>query len=491
MKIKIFEDEVWYPAVSAYGTDMPYSADFSGKVQMKNNPTVNQMTPLLLSNKGRYIYKEDGFIAIFAGGEIEIDEPVIFKEGLGNLREAYKAAAKAHFGSGSIKIAKKLVESPVYNTWMYAPFDITQEKVLAYARDILALGLPAGTLVIDDKWCKDYGDWRFDEEKFPNPEEMIKALHDMGFSLMLWVCPYLSFEAKVYEYCKENSLLLTENNEIYKLKWWNETSATFDLRKKESLVYMENVFEELVKLGVDGFKADGGDSLYYLNEHEPDRQSFLWAELASKYSFNELRADFNTPSLNVFERLCDKKHSWGKTGIAALIPDALALGLGGHPFFAPDMIGGGEVSDIREKCELKRDIFLAHSQVATLFPSMQFSVLPSYVLGEDIYKLKVLLDLRKKLMPYIKELFDECCRSKEPFVRLLEYVFPHEGFEKIKDVFILGDKYMVVPVTRENEKKKLIRFPKGRWKLGTKVYENGEEIELDLSIDNLLVIERM
>lgn len=87
------------------------------------------------------------------------------------------------------------------------------------------------------------------------------------------------------------------------------------------------------------------------------------------------------------------------------------------------------------------------------------------------------------------ELFSECAKSKEPFVRLLEYVFPDEGFEMVTDMFMLGDKYLVVPITKENEKEKAVRLPNGNW-----VYEGRKcsgELNIKLSLDKVAVFEKI
>ena len=76
MKIKFLDNEVWYPAVSEYGIDMPYDNKFLGRVDFLNNPTSNQMSPILLSNKGRILYHSFGFVARFLEGDIEIDRDI-------------------------------------------------------------------------------------------------------------------------------------------------------------------------------------------------------------------------------------------------------------------------------------------------------------------------------------------------------------------------------------------------------------------------------
>ena len=42
--------------------------------------------------------------------------------------------------------------SPQYNTWIELGTNQTQEAILRYAEQIVAHGLPAGILMIDDGW---------------------------------------------------------------------------------------------------------------------------------------------------------------------------------------------------------------------------------------------------------------------------------------------------------------------------------------------------
>ncbi len=490
MKIKRIDGELWYPAVSEYGMDMPYGDDYEGTLSLKNNGTANQMVPLLLSNKGRLIYGRGGFEAAFQREEIEIIGDADFVCGLKSLRGAFEYYTE-NYCSLPMDIPAEFIKMPIYNTWMHAPFNVTQKKVLEYAEAILDLGMPAGIIIIDDKWSKEYGDWEFDDEKFENPVEMISKLHEMGFLVMLWVCPYVSFESEAFKTgIKEGWLLADEPDEAYRLEWWNETSACIDLRNKKGTGFLKNAFDKLCALGADGFKFDGGDSRYYREEDNPDLQSRLWAELASDYRFNEVRADFDTGAFSIFERLSDKRHSWGRNGISSMLPSAFALGLGAHPVFALDMIGGGEVKDISENTALKEEIFLAHCQLGALMPNMQFSILPDKVLKGGMSTLLKLMDLRGEYSEYMEELWREAMEKGTPIIRLLEFEFPDENFGHILDRFMFGSRYLIVPVTREGEDKKSITLPTGTWKYKDRIYKGRSSIIIDMSLDELVVLEK-
>lgn len=491
-EIQIQEGEVWYPAVSEYGPEMPYDQKTKQEVQMTWNPTANQMQPLLLSSHGRILYHWEGYTATFDSGIIRVDEDaVLLVEGCKTLKEAYLYACARWFERERLQVRSELMEQPIYNTWMYAPFEVTEEKVLAYGAEIEAQHLPIGTLIIDDKWSLSYGDWRFDHEKFPNPEAMIAFLHEKGFFVMLWVCPYVSFGTEAFETCKEQELLLKEGEEISALTWWNETSACLDLRKEEALDYMRASLQSLMELGVDGFKFDGGDSRFYTKEQEPDLQSHQWALLASEYAFNELRAEYHGSGLSLFERLSDKRNSWGPDGIGGILPSALALGLSGHPFFAPDMIGGGEVKDLLDGKHVEKELFFAHCQLAMLFPGIQFSLLPGAVLGSDLSVLQAQWETRKQYLPYLRDEIAKSRVTKEPLIRLMEYEFPGEGMEYVTDQFMLGERYLVIPMTKKKQKHLEVCLPGGRWKYQDRILKGGRVVKIPAAWDRIAVLERM
>lgn len=67
-----------------------------------------------------------------------------------------------------------------------------QDKILEYARSIVKDGYKPGLLIIDDTWQKDYGVWEFNATNFHDPKAMMKELHELGFLVSMWICPYRS-----------------------------------------------------------------------------------------------------------------------------------------------------------------------------------------------------------------------------------------------------------------------------------------------------------
>ena len=259
-------------------------------------------------------------------------------------------------------------------------------ETLQYASDILANGMPAGILMIDDGWSDYYGKWSFNRECFPHAEEMIDKLHQMGFQIMLWVCPYVTPDTVVYRETLKNRYLIMQNKkDPFILKWWNGYSAALDLSNPEAVQWRDQQFQDLCEMGIDGFKFDAGDSICY-NEQSvngkqrnkgnvsPNEMSRLWCLYGEKYRMNEFGAAWRVGGHSIMQRLCDKPHSWGEGGVQALIPGVLAQGILGMPFGCPDMTGGGEYLNFQENSEnLDEELFIRYAGIACLMPVMQFS----------------------------------------------------------------------------------------------------------------------
>ena len=86
----------------------------------------------------------------------------------------------------------------------------------------------------------------------------------------------------------------------------------------------------------------------------------------------------------------------------------------------------------------------------------------------------------------IIELVEESERTGEPILRNMEYNYPHRGYEKIIDQFMLGDRYLVAPVLEKGVTKREVVFPDGKWEDTSdgKVYSGGR-YEVNAPIDKL------
>lgn len=501
MKIAFLENEYWYGMAVKYGMQMPIAPGDHKVFDSTINKTPNQMMPMLVSTKGRSIWNSSGFRLEVVGDSLLMDDTCVLEEVEGGLKEAYLHVMRKYFPFRGKLPAEELFQKIIYNTWIELTFYQNQKDILKYASAILKHGMPSGVLMIDDGWSESYGDWRFHSGKFPEPEEMIEKLHNMGYKIMLWVCPYVTPDSIRYrEAEKKKFLIQTSEGETYIAKWWNGYSAVLDMSNPEAVAWMKEQLDCLIKAGIDGFKFDAGDSIYYRDDNvtfgnvSPDEQSRLWATFGEQYPFNEYRVTFRAGGYGLMQRLCDKAHSWGKHGVASLIPDMLLQGITGHPFGCPDMVGGGEYMNFQniEKKGLDEELFVRHSEIACLMPAIQFSAAPFRVLSEENFAaILKSIEMREKYLPYIMEELQEISRTGEPLVRYMSYEFPDAGVEKIIDQFMLGSRYLVAPVYEKGCKGRKVYLPEGIWMLEEeKIISQGQEMHYSTQQGVPLVFER-
>jgi alpha-glucosidase len=129
------------------------------------------------------------------------------------------------------------------------------------------------------------------------------------------------------------------------------------------------------------------------------------------------------------------------------------------------MIGGGEYKSFQAGATIDQDLVVRSAQCHALMPMMQFSVAPWRVLDEPHLKavLKA-VKVRQEHKDYILDLARESASTGEPVVRSMEYVFPHQGYERVNDQFLLGDRFLVAPVLEQGSRRREVIFPEGKWK---------------------------
>lgn len=504
LRAKFLKDEYWYGGHTNYGFMMPVSANSIFKVDTTVIKSYGQANTLFVSNKGRVIWSEKGFAAAFVLGSIfcksQKAEINIYTAEEQTLKGAYKFAVSRFIKPDGNYPDEKMFRVPQYCTWIQFEHNQTQDGIIKYARSILDCGMPAGELIIDDGWQTQFGDWRFDPKKFPNPEAMTKELHSMGFSVILWICPFVSKKAADFEKLQKENLLVRDNNgETAVRHWWNGNDCLLDFSNPDARQWFTNCTDELTDIyGADGFKQDAGDAMYYKDSDitygnvDANTQSLLWAQSAKRYRFNELRACFQCGGMGVAQRLADKSHKWNILGLGALIPNVLIQGLSGYPFSCPDMIGGGQINDFKGVSpeKLDHELFARYCETSALMPMMQYS-LDIWDLGNETTKkiCQSMSSLHAEYGEYIIKFAKIAAETGEPIVRCMEYEYPGRGYAKVKSQFLLGTDILVAPVLKKGQREKTVLIPPGKWEYKGKIYSD-EEVTLPCPIDELIYFKK-
>lgn len=477
LDLELLPGEYWWGGLVEDGVEMPYGASsFQRDLWALKG---NQGMPLLVSSKGRYIWSEQPFVFHFSAGKLIVQASnnlpgqFEFVEGFTNLRQAFQAAALNYFPANHQIPDPLMLTAPQYNTWIEMTYEPTQSKVLHYAQSLLEHGFPPGVLMIDDNWMEDYGDWRFHPGRFPAPDVLVTELHQLGFKVMLWTCPFISPDSAVYrDISVKGYLIRARSGEVALRHWWNGWSAILDCTNPEAVAWYKSTLDGLVtQIGIDGFKFDAGDPEFYFEDDlsvlptTPVEHCLAYSRLGIHYRLNEYRASWKTAGMPLVQRLRDKDHSWESPGLASVVPNGLAQGLMGYAFICPDMIGGGEIlSFTAQNFKLDPELFVRYAQCSALFPMMQFSAAPWRLLKKS--HLKYCLDavrLHAQVASEIEHLARHAAQTGEPILRHLAYVYPDGGYESVRDQFLLGDNILVAPVLGKGVDQREVLIPPGIW----------------------------
>jgi alpha-glucosidase (family GH31 glycosyl hydrolase) len=213
LTLSVAPNTFWWTGVINDGSKMPLTRPYERDFRPHNQG--NQVQPLLLSNQGDVVWSDQAFAIRFTPGSLKLSAPSTtfqhHKAGK-TLREAYQYASKTYFPPSGKMPDPLLFTSPQYNTWIELMYNQNQKDILAYARNIVASGSPVGVLMIDDNWQDCYGKWQFHPTRFPNPKAMMDTLHQMGFKVMLWVCPFVSPDTDLYRALKAEKLFVTDES---------------------------------------------------------------------------------------------------------------------------------------------------------------------------------------------------------------------------------------------------------------------------------------
>ena len=478
----------------------PFDASMEFDLDFNTYNYSNNIVPMFVSSKGRYIWSDGPFKVSFREGRMHIDgtAPVNLVLAGDNLREAYLAVSKSHFPPKGVLPPEEFIARPQYNTWIELMYNQNQEDILRYADDIVSNGFPDGAVfMVDDNWQKYYGNFEFKPDRFPEPKKMMDILHEKGFKVMFWVCPYISPDSPEYRELASKGYLVKDSKEdrpaIY--SWWNGYSAILDMSNPDAKEWLVIKLRDMQsRYGVDGFKFDAGDVAPYNKEHVRvfDGKSYgplhteLWCSLAEDFPYNEYRASWKMAGRSVVMRLCDKVYSWDAVGM--LVPSMLASAMEGHIFVCPDMIGGGEFQSFMDidSDSFDQELIVRSCQIHAMMPMIQFSVAPWRILSQE--NLKHCRDAAWKhvqLAPYLLDMARQGSLSGEPIVRPMEYMFPDQGFEYCTDQYMLGDKYLVAPMVTPGNLRK-VKLPLGLWQdeMG-QIYEGGLEYEIEVPLSRI------
>lgn len=419
-----------------------------------------------------------------------------------------------------------------------------QNQVLDVAREFKRRNIPIDVLVIDFFHWPHMGDFRFESEFWPDPKAMCDELHDMGIKVMVSVWPQISLKSENYETMLENGFLVSSERGIDVANMYQEPNQFFDATNPQAREFVWGKCKaNYADLGVDAF---------WLDEAEPEYGTYDFANYRYYSGPNVSTGNIYPREYNraFYEGQLEQGREGGIVNLTrcawvgaqrygalvwsgdvhstfedlkAQITCGIHMGMAGIPWFTTDM-GGFALGDVNDPgfkellirwCQFScfSPVMRNHGYRLGIQPdgSMDETVTaadgtgrePSGVdnepwsYGEDVERIMVkYINLRERLRPYTRELFDQAHTQGQPLIRGLFYEFPEDGKAvDISDEYMFGPDLLVAPIVEQGADSRTVYLPGGHDETWTNLhdgarYSGGERVSVDAPIDVVPVFAR-
>ena len=409
-----------------------------------------------------------------------------------------------------------------------------QEQLLTVAREYKKRNIPIDVIVCDFFHWPKMGDFRFEEEFFPDPKAMTDELKAMGIELMVSIWPQIDLESENYEEMKQKGLLVKIETGVDVCMQFGGDSVFFDATNPKARAY---VWEKCRKN-----YYDHGIKLFWLDEAEPEYGTYdfdnyryfagpnlqignLYPQHYSKAFYDGMKNQTQENIVNLVRCAWAGSQRYGAlvwsgdihsdyNDFRKQICAGLHMGLCGIPWWTTDIGGfyGGDPDD-----EGFRQLLIRWFQYGTFCPVMRLhgDRMPqskvqrkdgSFALqsgadnelwsfGEKAYEImKKYIELREKMRPYVRSLMEEAHEKGTPVMRTMFYEFPEdEACWELKDQYMFGADILAAPVVNENMYERSVYLPSGAsWTdmHSGEVYDGGAFVQVPAPLDKMPVFLR-
>lgn len=412
----------------------------------------------------------------------------------------------------------------------------TQEELLNVAREHKCRGLPLDAIVIDFFHWTLQGDFRFEPRDWPDPDAMVKELHDMGVETVVSVWPTVDDRSRNYPFMAEHGYLVASDHGCSLNSTWMGNTTYFDATHPDAQKFVwEQCKENYYQKGIRCFWLDEAEPEYgnydfdnYRYYAGPALQcSNVYPVGYAKGFYEGLKeaGEENVMSLIRCAWAGSQKYAvltWSGDVYSSFrsmreqLQAGLSMGMAGIPWWTSDIGGfiGGQPVDPAFRELLMRwfawgcfcPVFRMHGERSPWYErEVEYidnvrqltSGQPNEVwsFGEKVYEvLKKFLFLRERLRSYVRGLMKEASETGTPVMRPLFFDFPSDpACWNVEDSYMFGPDLLVSPVMEAGAQQRSVYLPAGcRWTdaYTHQTYEGGQTVTVPAPIDVIPVMVR-
>lgn len=439
---------------------------------------------VFLDNPGRSVFdmrsRSDAYSIQTSTGDMDLY--IFFGPTLAKVIERYTGL------TGRMKLPPKWALGFHQSRYSY----MSQDEVLTLAKTFRTKQIPADAIHLDIHYMNGYRVFTFDEERFPNPKEMMSELDGLGFHVVPIVDPGVKKDPRYPAYQEgirgDRFCKYIEGN-VFTGNVWPGESAFPDFTNDEAGKWWGTQHRFYTDLGIKGIWNDMNEpavfneiktmypEVMHDNNGNPkthEELHNLYGMLMSKATYEALAEQLGGERPFVLTRAGysgiqryaavwtgDNRSFWEHMAMA--MPMIMNLGLSGITFSGPD-VGGfahhttGELLTRWTQMGAFFPFFRNHSALDTLRQE-------PWAFGEPYETIiRDYTSWRYRWMPHLYTLFYGATQTGMPVLRPLVLEYPTDkNVTNLSDEFLVGSGILVAPVYRPDTTVRTVYLPEGVW----------------------------
>ena len=370
-----------------------------------------------------------------------------------------------------------------FGTWMSRITYFSEKEGYDVAANIRKNKYPCDVIHFDTGWFDvDWQcDYKFSENRFQNPQQMLKDLRSQGFHVCLSQLPYFTPKNRYFSELIEKDMYVKNGNGELPYE-----DVVLDFSNPETVKWYQDKLAGLLNIGVSAIKVDFGEAAplngiyasgksgWYEHNLYPVRYDMAVSEITKKlHNENIMWARAAWAGSQRYPLHWGGDAATTNTGLLGTLRAGLSFGLSGFSFWSHDM--GGFVKSTPEDlyCRWIPFGFLtSHTRAHGAPPTEPWLYDSKRV--QDVFRKSA--EMKYRLMPYVYAQAKECTEKGLPMLRALFVEFPDDpGAWKVDDEYLFGSQILVAPLLESGMTGRTVYLPEGKWidYQTEKVYEGG------------------
>ncbi len=367
-----------------------------------------------------------------------------------------------------------------FGLWLSTSFTTNYDEatVMHFIDGMKERGIPLSVFHFDCCWMREFHwtDFLWDSRIFPDPEGMIRRIHERGIHVCVWINPYIAQMSALFaEGMEKGYFLRRPDGTVWQWDMWQPGMAVVDFTNPEAKRWFQDGLKGLLEMGVDCFKTDFGERIptdaVYADGSDPVKMHNLYTYLYNQAVYEVLQEVRGEDDAVLFARSATAGGQkfpvhWGGdcfsdyVSMAQSLRGGLSLTMSGFGFWSHD-IGGFENTSTPDvyKRWAAFGLLSTHSR---LHGSSSYRVPWNYD-EEAVDVVRFFTKLKLSLLPYLVS--GAYCTSKSgiPLMRSMPLEFEGDPNCRWLDrQYMLGDSLLAAPVFSEDGGV-LYYLPEGLW----------------------------